>query len=57
MDEILQSIERFNFWTKQDLHAGFSRPLYLDKISKYLNNSLVKVLVGQRRSGKSYIGR
>ena len=57
MDEILQSIERFNFWTKQDFHAGFSRPLYLDKISKYLNNSLVKVLVGQRRSGKSYILR
>ena len=57
MDELLQAIERFNFWNNPEFKSGFSRTFYLDKISKYQNNSLVKVLVGQRRSGKSYILR
>jgi hypothetical protein len=57
MDELLQAIERFNFWNNPEFKSGFSRSFYLDKIRKYQNNSLVKVLVGQRRSGKSYILR
>ena len=57
MDELLQAIERFNFWSNPEFKSGFSRLFYLDKIRKYQNNSLVKVLVGQRRSGKSYILR
>jgi len=57
MDELLQAIERFNFWNNSEFKSGFSRLFYLDKIRKYQNNSLVKVLVGQRRSGKSYILR
>lgn len=57
MDELLQAIERFNFWNNPEFKSGFSRTFYLDKIRKYQNNSLVKVLVGQRRSGKSYILR
>lgn len=57
MDELLQAIERFNFWNNPEFKSGFSRLFYLDKIRKYQNNSLVKVLVGQRRSGKSYILR
>jgi len=32
-----------------------SRPLYIDKIRPYLGKSLIKVLIGQRRSGKSYL--
>ena len=32
-----------------------SRPLYENKIAPYINKSLVKILTGQRRVGKSYI--
>lgn len=36
---------------------GFPRVTYTDKIWSYSNNRLIKVLVGQRRSGKSYLLR
>ncbi len=32
----------------------FSRPLYLKKTEPYINKNLIKVIVGQRRVGKSY---
>lgn len=32
-----------------------TRTLYIDKIIPYLNTSLIKVIVGQRRVGKSYL--
>lgn len=32
-----------------------SRKIYLDKVKPFINQSLVKVLVGQRRVGKSYL--
>lgn len=31
------------------------RPLYMDKIRPYVDKNIIKVLVGQRRVGKSYI--
>ncbi len=31
------------------------RPLYIDKIKPYIGKSLIKVLIGQRRVGKSYL--
>jgi uncharacterized protein len=31
------------------------RPLYMDKIAPYMGKNLIKVLVGQRRVGKSYL--
>ncbi len=30
------------------------RSLYLEKIKPFLGNNLIKVITGQRRSGKSY---
>ena len=57
MDEVFKSIERYNFWNKQEFKNGYLRSFYLDKIEKYINNNLVKVLVGQRRAGKSVILR
>jgi uncharacterized protein len=42
-------------------HMGISipsfiaRPLYLEKISPYIGKNIIKVLVGQRRVGKSYL--
>lgn len=57
MNEILQKLEKYNYWRKQAIKTGFSREYYLSKIGKYTGNSLVKVLLGQRRSGKSYVLR
>jgi len=31
------------------------RPLYMDRIKPFIGKSLIKVLVGQRRVGKSYL--
>lgn len=32
-----------------------ARPLYMDRIRPYIGKSIIKILVGQRRVGKSYI--
>lgn len=57
MIEIIGSIRKCNFWDKNPIDLGYSRTFYTDKISQYVGNKLVKVLVGQRRAGKSYILR
>ncbi len=57
MDELFQELEKFNFWNRPVPQMGMVRVDYMDDIQQYLNNKLVKVLVGQRRSGKSYILR
>lgn len=44
-------------WDSAELDFGFKRSDYTDKIIDYISNRLIKVLVGQRRSGKSYILR
>ncbi|NLA24673.1 MAG: ATP-binding protein, partial [Bacteroidales bacterium] len=57
MKEKFDSIRKYNFWDKATPKLGFFRIEYTDKILAYTGNSLVKVLVGQRRTGKSYILR
>lgn len=57
MIEIINSIRKYNFWNSNPIDLGFPRTSYTDKIGQYLGNKLVKVLVGQRRAGKSYILR
>lgn len=57
MDERLQLLEKYNFWKGDFPDLGLIRTDYLHKISHAIGNKLVKVLVGQRRSGKSYIMR
>jgi predicted AAA+ superfamily ATPase len=57
MEETFKSLSRFNFWGNPNLKAGFVRHSYLENIQKYIHNSLVKVLVGQRRTGKSFLLR
>ncbi len=54
---MLSSIEKYNFWNQNQPDTGFERTFYSDKIFRYTGNNLVKVLVGQRRAGKSYILR
>jgi len=57
MKEIFDKIRKFNPWDGQRMNSGYERKEYLDKITGYIGNRLVKVLVGQRRVGKSYILR
>lgn len=36
-------------------HEYISRPQYIEKIKPYINKDIIKVLIGQRRVGKSYM--
>jgi predicted AAA+ superfamily ATPase len=57
MKENVKILEKYNFWNKNILDLGFPRNDYTDKIFNATGNRLIKVLVGQRRAGKSYILR
>ena len=57
MEEKIASLRKYNFWDGEVPELGFLRKFYTDKIFQYTGNKLVKVLVGQRRVGKSYILR
>ena len=57
MEEKFNAIRKYNFWDEKNLDFGFYRADYTDKIISYSGNSLVKVLIGQRRTGKSFILR
>lgn len=57
MEEYFLALRKYNFWDGHVPELGFARRDYTDKILDYTGNKLVKVLVGQRRVGKSYILR
>jgi predicted AAA+ superfamily ATPase len=57
MEENFAALEKYNFWKGNLPELGFPREYYTNKISNYIGNKLIKVLVGQRRAGKSYILR
>lgn len=57
MIEIIKSIRKYNFWDGNSIDLGYVRTYYTDRIGQYIGNKLVKVLVAQRRTGKSYILR
>jgi len=54
---MFEMIEKYNFWQNEDIQTGFFRSEYVDKILPYLGNKLIKVFLGQRRVGKSYLLR
>ncbi len=55
---ILKSLSEINYWDKEpDFDLGFVREQYLKQIFPAIGNKLIKVIVGQRRCGKSYIIR
>lgn len=56
MIENINKIEPYNFW-KNSPSLGINRDEYIQKLIDYRNTKLIKVLVGQRRVGKSYILR
>lgn len=58
MDKRFEILKKYNFWDNKDIPVGYLRTEYSDKIYSYSGkNRLIKVLVGQRRVGKSYIMR
>ncbi len=57
MDDKLSILKKFNFWGNKALNLGYPRTQYTDKIADFTGNRLIKVLVGQRRTGKSYLLR
>ena len=57
MEEKFNAIKKYNFWDEKTPELGYYRSGYTDKILAYTGNRLVKVLIGQRRTGKSYILR
>lgn len=57
MDDKIAILEKYNFWTREIPDTGLLRDDYLNRITGFISNKLIKVLVGQRRVGKSYIMR
>jgi len=55
--ENIETLKKYNFWDSKLPNVGFIRDAYLEKINSFIGNKLVKVLVGQRRVGKSYLLR
>jgi len=56
-ERVFEEIRKYNVWDGQPLTIGYERNDYLEKIGEFFASRLVKVLVGQRRVGKSYILR
>lgn len=54
---MLETLADYNFWKGEKIEVGFSRQAYVDRLSPFLGNSLVKIVLGQRRTGKSYVLR
>ncbi|WP_291118284.1 ATP-binding protein [Flavobacterium sp. UBA6135] len=57
MEDYFNKLRKYNFWNKNIPALGFPRTKYTDTILDYTGNKLIKVLVGQRRVGKSYLLR
>ncbi len=57
MDENIAVLRKYNLWDSNSIDWGYIRTEYTEMITGSLGNRLIKVLVGQRRSGKSYILR
>lgn len=57
MKEYLSALVKYNFWDGNVPELGYLRKNYTDKINAYIGNKLIKVLIGQRRVGKSYLLR
>lgn len=51
------ALQQYNFWDGVVQKTGLHRAQIMARIRPYSGNTLIKVLVGQRRVGKSYILR
>jgi uncharacterized protein len=58
MKELLSSLSTINYWEKDpNFNLGFIRNRYCSEVWQTFGNKLIKVIIGQRRTGKSYIVR
>jgi predicted AAA+ superfamily ATPase len=57
MQSVFEKIRNYNVWDGKFYNTGYERSEYLNTITNYIGNKLIKVLVGQRRVGKSYVLR
>lgn len=57
MEEKVDTLKKYNLWGDASFDCGFAREEYTKRLMEWTGNRLVKVLVGQRRAGKSYILR
>ncbi len=57
MNEIISLLQKYSQWGQKGSYPGYRRTGYTNRIAAYTGNRLIKVLVGQRRAGKSYILR
>jgi hypothetical protein len=57
MSKNIGLLRKYNLWGSNTFDCGYLRNEYTGKIADSTGNRLIKVLVGQRRSGKSYILR
>ena len=58
MKDILNSLGSINFWNADPkIDLGFYRLRYNKSLIESIGNKLIKVIIGQRRAGKSYIVR
>ena len=58
MNTILKSLESINFWNETPkIDLGFYRLRYNKSVIDSIGNKLIKVIIGQRRAGKSYLVR
>jgi hypothetical protein len=51
MQSVFDKISVYNVWDGKSYITGYERSEYLNTITKYIGNKLIKVLVGQRRVG------
>ncbi|MEI7425922.1 MAG: ATP-binding protein [Candidatus Moraniibacteriota bacterium] len=57
MVETFKKLKKYNIWAGERLDTGFARKMYTKKILAFSGDKLVKVILGQRRVGKSFIMR
>jgi len=57
MKNTFEKLKQHNFWGGENIRTGIPRQKYLEQITSFSGNRLIKVLIGQRRAGKSYILR
>ena len=57
MNDCFNELSLSNYWNGRLPEAGFVRKSYTNRIFGYIGNKLIKLLVGQRGAGKSYLLR
>ncbi len=57
MQKLIPVLRKYNPWDGQLYDTGLIRDEYLNKIKPLIGHKIIKIITGQRRSGKSYLLR